>query len=101
METIWMEYPVEYGRDPRCLPGAVTRGPATRRRRFRCAEAGREVEVLFEQRGLPGLRWSEAVKSCPVFEPGNPIACRRHCLSAKFRRQWEFPLPVRTRAGGV
>ena len=99
METVWMEPPVQYERYPRCVPGRVTEGPMTRRRRFRCAEAGREVEVLFEERGLPGMRWSAAVKSCPVFEPGTTIACRRHCLSSKFRRQWEFPLPVRMKAG--
>jgi hypothetical protein len=99
METIWMEHPIEYERYPRCLPGAVTQDPGTRRRRFWCAEAGREVEVLFEERGLPGMRWSAAVKSCPVFEPGTGIACHRHCLSATFRRQWKFALPVRMKAG--
>jgi len=101
METIWMQYPIEYERYPRCLPGAVTRSPVTRRRGFRCAEAGREVEVLFEEGGLPGMRSPAAVRNCPVFEPGTPIGCRRRCLSAKFRRQWEFALPVRTKPGEV
>ena len=99
METISMEHPIHYDRYPRDLRGAVTRAPRTRRRRFRCAEAGREVEVLFEEGGLLGMPWSAAVKSCPVFEPGTAIACRRHCLSAKFRRQWKSALPVRTTPG--
>lgn len=99
METIWMDHPIEHGHYPQWLSGAEPRAPKTRRRRFWCAEAGREVEVLFEERGLPGMRCSAAVKSCPVFEPGTAIACRRHCLSSKFRRQWEFALPVRMKAG--
>lgn len=99
METLWIEHPMEYARYPRCSTGAASGRPATCTRRFWCAEAGREVEVLFETGGLPGWRWLAAVTSCPVFEPGTAIACRRHCLSATFRRQWKFALPVRTRAG--
>jgi hypothetical protein len=101
METICMEHPIGYARYPRCSPGARSQGSATGWRRFRCAETGREVEVLFEERGLPGMRSTTAVKSCPVFEPATAVACRRHRLSATFRRRWEFALPVRTNAGEV
>ena len=100
METIWMEYPIESARNPRSLPPVTAIGPAARRRRFWCAEAGREVEVQFEERGFPGLRRSTAVKSCPVFHPPTAVACRRRCLDAPFPRRWEFALPVRTKAGG-
>ncbi len=71
----------------------------TRWRRFWCAEAQREVEVVFEQRGLPGFRWAAAVKSCPVFDPDTAVACQRRCLDTQFRRRWEAALPVRMKAG--
>lgn len=98
METIWMEFPVEHSRHPQFSPPEI--GPATRRRKFWCAEARREVEVQFEERGLPGLPWSTAVRSCPVFDPPTAVGCRRRCLDSRFRRRWEFALPVRTKAGG-
>ncbi len=66
----------------------------TIRRGFWCRLAGREVETEFETRGLvPRLR---TVVSCSAFECGDAIACRRRCLDASYRRQWEPPLvPVR------
>ena len=74
------------------LVGAVD--ARTVRRRFWCRIAGRVVETEFEARGiLPRLR---SVVSCSAFEPGDCIACRRRCLDASYRRQWELPLaPVR------
>lgn len=65
-----------------------------RRRRFWCAWSRREVEVEFETRGLPGFRRVVTVRSCSAFDPPTAIECRRRCLDAAFRRQWEPPLPV-------
>jgi hypothetical protein len=74
------------------LVGAVD--AQTVRRRFWCRLAGREVETEFEARGfVPRLR---SVMSCSAFERGGAIACRRRCLDASYRRQWEAPhAPVR------
>jgi hypothetical protein len=60
-------------------------GPALKRRRFVCAQAGREVEVEFEERGLAGLRRMVAVRSCSVFDPPSPVQCRRSCLNPDAR----------------
>ena len=100
MEFVWMECAGGYTRDLMKPDDAATAGGWTRRRRFWCAEQRREVEVEFEEVGLPGLGWSAAVRSCPVFDPPTAIACRRRCLDARFRRQWDSPLPVRMKAGG-
>lgn len=51
-----------------------------RRRRFWCDQAQREVEVEFEERGLPGFRRATAVLSCSVFEPPTAVRCRGYCL---------------------
>lgn len=66
-----------------------------RRRRFYCARSGREVEVEFEEHGLPGFRRTVAVRSCSMFDPSTAVECGRRCLDSDFRRQWEPPLPVR------
>lgn len=55
------------------------------RRSFRCADAGREVEVCF--RGA-------SVLSCSAFEDPTAVACGRRCRSAAFRSQWPPALPV-------
>ena len=81
------------------VPLVVLFSRAIRRRRFWCAQARRDVEVEFQEHGLPGFRWSAAVKSCSVFDPATAVACQRRCLDAQFRRQWDGPLPVRMRAG--
>ena len=65
-------------------------GPALKRRRFICAEAGREVEVEFEEWGLAGLRRATAVRSCSVFDPPSVVQCRRACL----RRDVRVQLPL-------
>ena len=72
-------------------------GITVQRRRFWCAQSRQEVEVEFEERGLPGFRRQVAVKSCSVFDPPEAVACRRRCLDSTFRRQWEPPLPIHTR----
>jgi len=66
--------------------------PALKRRRFVCVEAGREVEVEFEERGLAGLRRAVAVRSCSVFEPPSAVECRRACLSRDVRLQLPLSL---------
>jgi len=65
-----------------------------RRRRFWCARAEREVEVLVEERGLPGLAHASSVTSCSVFDPPTAVACTRRCLDAEFRRRWPPALPI-------
>lgn len=80
------------------VPLVVLFSRAVRRRRFWCAVARREVEVELEERGLPGFRWSAAVRSCPVFDPPTAVACGRQCLDSAFRRRWERATPAH-RAG--
>lgn len=70
------------------LPLVVLFSRAIRRRRFWCAQSGREVEVEFEEHGLPGFRRSVAVRSCSVFDPPAAVRCRRRCLDADFRHLW-------------
>ena len=53
---------------------------AGRVRRFRCRDAGREVEVWFV---------GNEVRACSAFEPPGAVACRRACRNAAYRRQWE------------
>ena len=56
----------------------VTGFPA--RRRFWCEQAGREVEVEFEEDGPPVLRRFIAVVSCTAFQPSTQVRCHRACL---------------------
>jgi hypothetical protein len=76
------------------VPLLVLFSQAIRRRRFWCGRAGREVEVAFEERGLPGLPYAVSVKSCSVFDPSSAVSCGRQCLDAGFRRQWPAALPI-------
>jgi hypothetical protein len=50
------------------------------RRRFWCSRSQREVEVVFEECGLPGRRRRTAVLSCTAFDPPTDIRCGRSCL---------------------
>jgi hypothetical protein len=50
------------------------------RRRFWCAQAGSEVDVEFEEHGVPGLRRFIAVRRCSAFTPSTVVTCRRSCL---------------------
>ncbi|HEV8457532.1 MAG TPA: hypothetical protein VGR44_04470 [Methylomirabilota bacterium] len=70
---------------------------AVRRRRFYCAPSGLDVEVQFDERGLPGMRRSVGVLSCSAFEPPNAVRCSRRCLDEDVRRLWQsWPaLPLR------
>ena len=56
------------------------------RRRFWCEQAGREVEVAFEEDGPPGLRRFVAVVSCTAFEPPTRVRCPRACLDRDVSR---------------
>ncbi len=76
------------------FPLVVLFSRTTRCRGFWCARSGREVEVEFEEHGLPGFRRAVAVKRCSVFEPSNAVGCGRRCLDADFRRQWPAALPI-------
>jgi hypothetical protein len=66
----------------------------SRRRRFWCSLREQDVEVEFETKGILGLRRAVGVKRCSVFEEPDKVACGRHCLEARFRRQWPYALPV-------
>ena len=50
------------------------------RRRFRCEQAGCEVDVAFEEDGRSGFRRFVAVVSCSAFEPSTHVRCNRSCL---------------------
>jgi hypothetical protein len=56
----------------------ITSSPV--RRRFWCEEAGREVDVAFEEDGPPALRRYIAVVSCTAFSPSTLVQCHRACL---------------------
>jgi hypothetical protein len=66
----------------------------SRRRRFWCSLREQDVEVEFETKGILGLRRAVGVKCCSVFEEPAKVECGRHCLEARFRRQWPYALPV-------
>jgi hypothetical protein len=55
-----------------------------RRRHFWCKGVGHDVEVTFEERGLPGFR-KTTVLSCRVFDPPTAVSCRRDCLDPDYR----------------
>lgn len=71
-----------------------------RRHSFWCRDGRREVEVKFEERGLPGFRRALAVRACSRFDPPNAVCCRRRCLDPDFRSKWEPALPSATVAVG-
>ena len=68
-----------------------------RRRHFWCSQAGREVEVEFEEAGLPGFRHPVAVRSCTEFDPLTAVACNRRCLDANVRVRLPMRSPLRWR----
>jgi len=51
------------------------------RRRFWCEQAGREVDVEFQENGSPLLRRFVAVVSCTAFEPSAHVRCNRAFLA--------------------
>ena len=52
------------------------------RRRVWCAAAGRELEVDFVERGVPGFHRPVLVQSCSLFHPPTNVRCQRACLDA-------------------
>ena len=61
-------------------------GRRTVNRRLWCPQAGREVNVNFEEAGLPGYHRGMAVLSCSAFEPATDVQCWRSCLDSDVRR---------------
>jgi hypothetical protein len=55
-------------------------------RRFWCAVASRDVEVVFARKLLPLLRPALTVQCCSAFDPPAAVACDRGCVNAD-RRQ--------------
>jgi hypothetical protein len=80
------------------VPLSVLFSAAVRRRRFWCPGSRRDVEVEFEEVGLPGFRRAVAVRSCSVFDPPESIRCKRRCLYHEWREPWDA-MPVAR--GGV
>lgn len=79
------------------IPLVVAR--TVRRHGFWCRLAGREVEVDFEERGLPGFRRALAVRACSRFDPAGAVDCDRRCLDPDFRCKWNPVLPTGVTAG--
>jgi len=81
-------------------PGGYPETPSeggSRRRHFWCALKDQEVEVEFETRSTLGLRRNVGIRRCTAFDQPEDVACGRHCLDSKFRRQWPSALPVMDR----
>lgn len=76
-------------------------GDAGRRRHFWCPLKKLEVEVEFATRSFLGLPRTVGVKQCTAFDQPRDVACGRHCLDSKFRRQWPAALPVMDRRRGL
>jgi hypothetical protein len=64
------------------------------RRTFWCALKEQEVEVEFATKRFLGFPRLVGVKRCSAFDEPEEVACGRHCLDSKFRRQWPFALPT-------
>jgi hypothetical protein len=81
-----------------CVPageGAEAATPCgSSRRSFWCALKKQGVEVEFETKRVFGFPRLAGVKRCSVFDEPEDVACGRHCLDSKFRRQWPFALPT-------
>jgi hypothetical protein len=69
-------------------------GDGSRRRHFWCPLKEVEVEVEFATRSFLGLPRTVGVRRCTAFDPPRDVACGRHCLDARFRRQWPAALPI-------
>ena len=77
---------------PASEPAAIRRGSC--RRNFWCSLKKQEVEVEFETKPFLGFQRLVAVNRCSVFDEPEKVACGRHCLDSKFRRQRPFALPT-------
>lgn len=56
-----------------------------RRRRVWCLQSQRDLDVDFQEFGLPGRRQPIAVLSCSAFSPPTRVLCDRACLH---RQDW-------------
>ena len=72
-------------------------GDGGRRRHFWCPLKKLEVEVEFTTRSFLGLPRTVGVRQCTAFAQPRDVACGRHCLDSRFRRQWPAALPVMDR----
>jgi hypothetical protein len=72
-------------------------GDGGRRRHFWCPLKKLEVEVEFTTRSFLGLPRTVGVRQCTAFDQPRDVACGRHCLDSRFRRQWPAALPVMDR----
>jgi hypothetical protein len=61
------------------------------RRRVWCAAVGREAEVDFVERGVPGFLRPVLVQSCSLFHPPKDVRCQYACLDAIWEVQVEVP----------
>ena len=52
------------------------------------------MEVEFAAKSFLGVPRLISVKRCSAFEEPEKVACGRHCLDSKFRRQWPPALPI-------
>ena len=68
-----------------------------RRRHFCCPLKKLEVEVEFATRSFLGLPRTVGVRQCTAFDQSRDVACGRHCLDSRFRRQWPAALPIMDR----
>ena len=59
--------------------------------RFWCNGAARAVDVVFETRGVPGLRVIEGVRRCSAIDGHAEIACDRRCVESAFRHTPGWP----------
>jgi len=88
-------FPLWIGRGALVVLVPLALAHTVRRHTFWCRDAGRDVEVEFEERGLPGFRRALAVRTCSRFDPACAVDCRRRCLDPDFRSKWE-PALART-----
>jgi hypothetical protein len=65
-----------------------------RLRHFWCPLKKLEVEVEFATKSFLGLPRTVGVRQCTAFDQPRDVACGRHCLDSRFRRQWPAALPV-------
>ena len=70
---------------------------ASSRRSFWCSLKEQQVEVEFENRAFLGFPRLTGVRRCSAFDQPDDVACGRHCLDSKFRRQWPYALPIMDR----
>ena len=76
------------------MPVGDCSGDGSRVRHFWCPLKKLEVEVEFATKSFLGVLRTVSVKQCTAFDPPRDVACGRHCLDSRFRRQWPAALPV-------